>query len=60
VLVDGPWLSAHLVDTGTTRAGTSVSTHEFAFYRLASDRIVEVWGDLDHRRLLKESGQQPS
>ena len=51
VLVDGCWLSAHLVDTGTTRAGRSVSTQEFAMYRVAGSRIVEVWGDLDRARL---------
>jgi predicted ester cyclase len=60
LLVDGHWLSAHLVDTGTTPAGKPVSVHEFAVYRIASDRIVEVWGDLDHRRLLEESRPQAS
>jgi len=49
--VDGSWLSAHLVDTGTTPAGRSVSTQEFALYHVAGGRIVEVWGDLDRTRL---------
>jgi len=51
LLVDGRWLGAHLVDTGTTPAGRSVSTQEFAVYRVADSRIVEVWGDLDRTRL---------
>ena len=51
LLVDGCWLSAHLVDTGTTRAGRSVSTQKFAMYRVAGRRIVEVWGNLDRARL---------
>ena len=51
LLVDGCWLSAHLVDTGTTPAGRLVSIQEFAMYRVASGRIVEVWGDLDRARL---------
>lgn len=51
LLVDGGWLSAHLDDTGTTRAGRSISFQEFAIYRMAGGRIVEVWGDLDRTRL---------
>jgi len=51
LLVDGCWLSAHWVDTGTTPAGRFVSTQEFAMYRVAGSRIVEVWGDLDRARL---------
>ena len=53
LLVDGCWLSAHLVDTGTTPAGRLVASaiQEFAMYRVASGRIVEVWGDLDRARL---------
>ena len=52
LLVDGSWLSAHLVDTGTTPAGRPVSVQEFAIYRVAGGRIVEVWGDLDRTRLM--------
>jgi predicted ester cyclase len=51
LLVDGCWLSAHLVDTGTTPAGRSISMQEFAMYRVAGGRIIEVWGDLDRTRL---------
>jgi predicted ester cyclase len=50
LLVDGCWLSAHLVDTGTTAAGRAVSVQEFAIYRVAAGRIVEAWGDLDRAR----------
>jgi predicted ester cyclase len=51
LLVDGCWLSAHLVGTGTTPAGQFISMPEFAIYRMADGRIVEVWGDLDRTRL---------
>ena len=51
LLVDGSWLSAHLIDTGTTSAGRPISIQEFAVYRVADGRIVEVWGDLDRARL---------
>jgi predicted ester cyclase len=51
LLIDGCWLSAHLVDTGTTPAGWSISVQEFALYRVAGGRIIEAWGDLDRSRL---------
>lgn len=51
LLVDGCWLSAHLVDTGTTPTGRSIKIQEFAIYRVAGGRIIEVWGDLDRIRL---------
>jgi predicted ester cyclase len=51
LLVDGDWLGAHLVGTGTTATGRRVHMPEFAMYRLAGDRIAEVWGDLDRTRL---------
>jgi len=54
LLVDGSWLSAHLVDTGTIKAGRPVSTQELAIYRIAAGKIAEVFGDLDHRRLVGE------
>jgi predicted ester cyclase len=60
LLVDGSWLSAHLLDTGTTPAGAAVSTHEFAIYRLAEGRIAEVWGDLDHERLIMDRVEPPA
>jgi predicted ester cyclase len=52
LLVEGGWLSAHLMDTATTPAGHRVSIREFALYRVAGDRIVEVWGDLERTGLL--------
>jgi predicted ester cyclase len=51
VLIDGCWLSAHLLDSGTTTAGRPVSIQELALYRVAGGRIVEVWGDLNRTRL---------
>lgn len=51
LLVDGCWLSAHLVDTGTTPTGRSLRLQEFALYRVAGGRIVQCWGDLERRRL---------
>jgi predicted ester cyclase len=51
LLVDGCWLSAHMMDTGTTPAGRSAKSQEFAMYRVARSRIVEVWGDLDRAQL---------
>ena len=52
LLVDPPWIAAHLADTGTHRrpflgvppTGRSVSTQEFAFYRIDADQITEVSG----------------
>ena len=52
LLVDPPWIAAHLTDTGTQRApflgvaatGRSVSTEEFAIYRIDAAQIAEVWG----------------
>jgi predicted ester cyclase len=52
LLVDSCWLSAHLVGTGTTSAGRPVDMPEFAIYRVADGKIVEVWGDLDRARLI--------
>jgi predicted ester cyclase len=62
LLVDGDWLSAHLIDTGTHRGtflgvsptGRFVRTQEFAFYRIEGDRIAEVWVSADNLRLLDE------
>jgi predicted ester cyclase len=52
LVIEPPWLAAHLTDTGTHRGpfhgipatGRSVRTEEFAFYRIDGDRIAEVWG----------------
>jgi aspartyl-tRNA synthetase len=62
LLVDAPWLAAHFTDTGTHRgsflgvpaSGRSVSTQEFAFYRVDAGRIVEVWVTADDLHLLQQ------
>jgi predicted ester cyclase len=62
LLVDPPWIAAHLADTGTHRApflgvpatGRSVSTQEFAFYRIDADQINEVWGTAFDVHLLQQ------
>jgi predicted ester cyclase len=51
LLVDGHWLSARLVDSGTTRGGRAIDLQELAVYRVEGGRIVQVWGDLDRARL---------
>lgn len=53
LLIDGDWLSAHLVDTYTTPAGRAVNLQELAMYHVDNGRIVQVWGDLDHARLAR-------
>ncbi|WP_433161567.1 ester cyclase [Kribbella sp. CA-247076] len=55
LLVDGDWISAHLIDTGThsgeflglSQTGRAITAQEFAVYRTANGKIVETWGDLD-------------
>jgi predicted ester cyclase len=67
LMVDPPWTAAHLADTGTHHApyegvpatGRSVSTEEFAFYRIEADRIVEVWGTAFGVHLLHQISQEP-
>jgi predicted ester cyclase len=62
LVVDAPWVAAHLADTGTHRepfmgveaTGRSVSTPEFAFYRVDAGRIAEVWGMAFHVHLLEQ------
>ena len=62
LFVDGSWLSAHFIDTGThagpfldvPATGRSVRTQEFAVYRFDADRIVEVWGTVDSLGLLRQ------
>ena len=64
LMVDAPWIAAHLADTGTHRGpfldvqatGRSVSTQEFAFYRVDAGRIAEVWGTDFHVHLLAQLG----
>lgn len=51
LVVDPPWLAAHLRDHGTHQGtfhgkpatGRTVTTQEFAFYRIAGGKISEVW-----------------
>jgi len=62
LLVEGCWLSAHFIDTGThsgpflgvPATGRTVTTQEFAVYRFDADRIVEVWVAADNHRLLEQ------
>ncbi|MFI5695292.1 ester cyclase [Kribbella sp. NPDC051586] len=52
LLIDGDWLSAHLIDTYSTLDGRRASLQEFATYHVTEGRIVQVWGDLEQARLL--------
>jgi aspartyl-tRNA synthetase len=62
LIVDAPWIAAHLWDTGTHQdrfagvepTGRSVSTAEFAFYRIEAGKIAEVWGMAFHLLLLEQ------
>jgi predicted ester cyclase len=62
LLIDGCWISAHFQDTGTHRGaflgipptGRTVSTQEFALYRLQDNKIVEVWVTADDLHLLNQ------
>jgi predicted ester cyclase len=52
LVLDPPWVAAHLTDTGTHRGtfggveptGRAVTIEEFAVYRIQDGRIAEVWG----------------
>ena len=60
LIVEGPWIAAHFIDTGTHRGpfrgiaptGLSVTTHEFAMYRLEHGLIAEVWVTADNADLM--------
>jgi predicted ester cyclase len=60
LLIDEPWIAAHLIDHGTnagtfrglSATGRAVTTQEFAFYRVAAGKIAEVWGDLRTAELI--------
>jgi predicted ester cyclase len=62
LVIDPPWIAAHFADTGTHRGrflgvpatGRSISTQEFALYRVDARRIVEVWVTADDRQLLQQ------
>jgi predicted ester cyclase len=64
LLIDPPWIAAHVADTGTHRApfqgvpatGRVVRTQECAFYRVHDGRIVEVWGTAFDVHLLQQVG----
>ena len=69
LLVDEPWVAAHLLDTGTHRGpafgvaatGRAVGTQEFAIYRFASGRIAEVWVTADNLSVLEQlRGERPA
>jgi predicted ester cyclase len=63
LVVEGPWIAAHFVDTGTHRGtfrgapptGRPVTTREFAMYRVEGSRIVEVWVTADNAALLGQA-----
>ena len=61
-LVDGDLLAAHLHDTGThsgpwlgvPATSRTVTTTEYALYRLQHGRIVEIWSTADHLSVLSQ------
>jgi predicted ester cyclase len=65
LLVDPPWIAAHFADTGThhgpflgvAASGRSVSTQEFAFYRVDAGHIAEAWVTADDLHLLEQLRQ---
>ncbi len=64
LIIDAPFVSARFHDTGTHRGpflgipatGRAVDTVELALYRIAGDRIAEVWVAADNRRVLAQLG----
>ena len=60
LLVEDCWLSARLIDTGTTSDGRSITLQEFAMYRIEHGKIAAVWGDLESRRLAPPALTLPS
>ncbi|MGI8723607.1 MAG: ester cyclase [Geodermatophilaceae bacterium] len=62
LFVDGAWLSAHFVDTGTHRGpflgilptGRAVRTQEFAIYRIEDAKIADVWVAADNLGILDQ------
>jgi predicted ester cyclase len=64
LVIEAPWIAAHVADTGTHRdtfrgvpaTGRSVSTQEFALYRIDGGLIAEVWGTAFHLDLLEQLG----
>jgi predicted ester cyclase len=68
LLVDPPWIAAHLADTGThcgpflgvPATGRTVRVPEFAFYRIDAEQITEVWGSAFGVHLLRQIRQDES
>ena len=62
LVVNEPWVAAHFIDTGThegtflgiAATGRSVTTQEFAFYRVHEGRIREVWVTADDLALCEQ------
>lgn len=62
LLVDGHQIAAHFIDTGThlgrfldiPATGRTVTTQEFAIYRVQAGKIAEVWGTADDLRLVEQ------
>jgi predicted ester cyclase len=62
LLIDGCWLAAHFIDTGTHQGtflgiegtGATVTTQEFALYRVHEQRIHEVWVTADDLSLREQ------
>jgi predicted ester cyclase len=62
LVVDPPWIAAHLSDTGThsgpfrgvPATGRTVNVPELAFYRVDAGRIAEVWGSAFGTLLLQQ------
>jgi predicted ester cyclase len=62
LLVDGNHIAARFIDTGThlgrfldiPATGRTVTTLEFAFYRVEDGKIAEVWGTADNLGLVEQ------
>jgi len=62
VLFDGELIAARYADTGTHTGlfqdieptGRKVEALEFAVYRIAEDRIGEMWSSLDIREVIRQ------
>ena len=62
LLVDGNQIAAHFIDTGShlgrfldiPATGRTVTTQEFAIYRVEAGKIAEVWGTADNLGLIEQ------
>jgi steroid delta-isomerase-like uncharacterized protein len=67
LLVDGSFVAAHFVDTGTHEGtflgvpptGRPVATQEFAVYRVVAGRIAQVWVTADNLEILRQLRDEP-